>query len=300
MDRRALLLYLQNIRDLEVAKEKLGNFWSQKKNRFMRQINDCQTEPRPKPIPEFTGGIGCLGVILATLAIMGIFVTVSWFFLTFSGDLRGEGTGAVLLLGIVGTLVFGIPALHMKKDNTEMKQKYDQEIADIQKYNERQPEVAKQGRERKTKLENAWNHLDNEIKKEYYAVDNVLQSFYSMNIIPVQFRNLPAAIYIFDYMSTSQQSLTDALFSNQIKQGIEEIKESLGQILSQLDDLVYETRCLRSENRSGIQHTISQNDQMLRQLQSVSSSSAEAAEYARLASNYSKANAFFSYANYLK
>ena len=50
---------------------------------------------------------------------------------------------------------------------------------------------------------------------------------------------------------------------------------------------------IRDENRANIERTISQNNRMLKQLESVSYNTQEAAQYARLAADYSRANAYF-------
>ena len=56
---------------------------------------------------------------------------------------------------------------------------------------------------------------------------------------------------------------------------------------------------MREDNRRQVERTISQNNQMIQKLEAIENNSYEASQYAKLASNYSKANAYFSLAKYL-
>ena len=121
-----------------------------------------------------------------------------------------------------------------------------------------------------------------------------------MNIIPVQYRNLASVIYLSDYMNSCEESFQMALLSTQIEEGIRRIERKLDAIASLLVQQIYETRCLRAENKVAHDRMDKQNRQMLDRLSSVEKYSSDAAKYAQLSSNYSKASAYFSLATYLK
>ena len=101
-------------------------------------------------------------------------------------------------------------------------------------------------------------------------------------------------------MSTSQASYTDMLLNVKLEEGIQRLEQRLDVIISEVSDLIYETRCMRKDNEYMINQVIKQNKEMLQSLQRSESNSVEAAQYAQLAVNYSAANAYFSLATYLK
>jgi uncharacterized protein (UPF0305 family) len=121
-----------------------------------------------------------------------------------------------------------------------------------------------------------------------------------MNILPNPYRNLASVLYIYDYMSSSSATLEDTLIHEHMENGIQRLEAKLDIVIDRMGDMLYETRCMRAENRRNIQTTIDQNNRMLESLQESNQNTADAAQYARLAANYSKANAYFSLANYLK
>ena len=127
-----------------------------------------------------------------------------------------------------------------------------------------------------------------------------MDDFYSMNIVPLQYRNLKAICYIYDYMSTSQATLEETLYHEHMESGIQRLEDKLDIIAEQVEMVLYETRCMRQENKASVERIINQNSGMLNHLKNIERNSADAALYAELSANYSKANAYFSVANYLK
>lgn len=69
-------------------------------------------------------------------------------------------------------------------------------------------------------------------KEDLKKVEQLLTDYYSLNIIPKQYRNIQSIMYIYDYMQSSQEDLRDALFSNQINEGINKIVEKLDTIIN--------------------------------------------------------------------
>ena len=121
-----------------------------------------------------------------------------------------------------------------------------------------------------------------------------------MNIIPQKYRSLAAAEYLYDFMSTSQASYTDMLINVKLEEGIQRLEEKLNAIVSEISDLIYETRCIREDNKYMISQVINQNNNMLKSLQQTEANTFEAAQYAQLAVNYGAANTYFSLATYLR
>ena len=293
MDRPALLLYLQNIRDLEVTKYRIYSKWEKEKQHYQREMAKCDVKPSYQDKPEFEYvGAGCLFYFFIIEAIglsLGIFVMAS---------MKASGWTAFM---VIGALFFWILVLINKPVNRKDQESiYQSQVNDVEEYNKRQDDIVQEATIKYNELLHQRNELAKKYKSSYDHVNGVLNQFYSMNILPSQYRNVASAIYIYDYMSSSQASLEDTLVHEHMENGIQRIQSRLNQMMRRLDDVIYETRCIRDDNRANIEQVITKNNQMLKELQSAAISTQDAAQYAELAANYSKANAYFSLANYFK
>ena len=81
-----------------------------------------------------------------------------------------------------------------------------------------------------------------------------------------------------------------------MEDGIRRLEANLDSIISNLETMVYETRCIRQNS----ERMIAQNSGMPESLQRTGSNALLATQYAELSANYSKANVYFSLATYLK
>lgn len=124
----------------------------------------------------------------------------------------------------------------------------------------------------------------------------MLTSYYGQNILASQYRNLPALIYIYDYMSTSQESFRDTLIHEHMENGIRKILDRLDTIISQNETIIFNQHRLEAQNNK----MVYQNEEMLGSLQRAEQNTLAAAQYGELAANYSKTVAFFAEANYLQ
>ena len=70
--------------------------------------------------------------------------------------------------------------------------------------------------------------------KEYKEVESLLEKSYASNIVPGPFRNLYAVYYLYDYLSTSSQSISEAL----LHVDLEAIKNKLDYSISQNTDII--------------------------------------------------------------
>ena len=69
--------------------------------------------------------------------------------------------------------------------------------------------------------------LKADIEKEKADVEATLEKAYSANIIPQQFRNIEGVYYLYDYLSTSNQSLSEAL----MQANLEAIKQKMDSMI---------------------------------------------------------------------
>lgn len=131
---------------------------------------------------------------------------------------------------------------------------------------------------------------------QYSKVNTLMERNYNLNILPQPYRNLAALVYIYDYMSTSQESLQDTFLHEHLENGIQRILAKLDTIIAQNRVLIFQNRILEAKSQT----MIDQNSQMLSLMAQTEQNTSEAKQYAELAANYSEANAFFTLADYLK
>lgn len=72
-----------------------------------------------------------------------------------------------------------------------------------------------------------------QLHAELNTVNTLLEEAYSFNIIPSQYRSLAYILYIYDYLSTSSQSLESALLHSHIEDGVQRISKQLNTVISQ-------------------------------------------------------------------
>jgi hypothetical protein len=108
----------------------------------------------------------------------------------------------------------------------------DQETyeVDIKKYRETHDQKEQEiTEERKTA-----DQIVEDIETEMDEICDQLQQAYNANIIPLQFRNIQGIYYLYDYISTSNQGLSEAL----LQCNLEAIKEKLDNVIKQQGEAI--------------------------------------------------------------
>lgn len=296
MKREALIFYLKELRDLEIAKYKLNDRINIEKYNYDKyNINNgtisLQDVPQFKPIIELVKLIFVIAMfIIATISFVMLAKTMvysnGWgildnfeklikyaFILSFSAILGG----IAFTYGWCGYF-------KNKKHYYSIILKNKKEVERI-KENQNTLEKYKQQYEKNMSI----------YKNDFRNVEQLLTNYYSLNIIPNQYRNIESIMYIYDYMQSSQENLKDALISNQINIGINKILEKLDTIIANQGDMILANRRFESLQ----QNIIDQNNQMLNSFYNIETDTKESAYYSKLSTYYTAANAYYSYAKYL-
>ena len=284
MDRNALLLYLRDIRDLEITKRKIEIIYNTEHNKVVNNLQSLREENFHSEEMD-VGGVGTWG-LLAVLSgglayffhwlagkwasdwlskAMALFFKF-WYFLLF---------GACIIF-IIACIVIFVEALMNSNE--------------AQKHNERERQIVKDNNKKADELEKIWKKRDAYLKSEYRKVNNLLNEYYDLNIIPMPHRKLASMIYIYGYMSTSQSTLENTLFHEQIEDGIKRILGRLDQIIMQQQTLIYRQHKAEAQNLT----IINQNQKMLQSLERSEQSNLTTSQYAKLTADYSRVAAFFS------
>ena len=295
MNRKALLLYLRELRDLEFASWKIEQMYNDELQRFeekYHELTDMFFVDEPIKISGWNGlrkfgFISCLimsvliGVMLAVAKITGEdFASDSsfvGFFLFFALMLAGFATAIYVCVAF---------------DRSEN----EEAIKKAEEFNESEYVKRIANQNEAEKLKSDWEVRFTFLQKEYEKVNALLKANYDLNIIPSQYRNIASIYYIYDYMSTSNASLEETLIHEHMENGIQRILEKLDYIIEQNYELIMQNRRIEATN----QQILQTNQQMLKQLEAVEEQTYIATQYAELSANYNEATAYFSLANYLK
>ena len=288
MNRDVILLYLKEIRDLEMAKHKLDTVvynqkqeYSQKFNSYVfddyKDVSDLESSSSSNEIWSIFGLI--LTVILLVIAL---------FIDREGGFLASLVSGFFFIIAII----FGIITFSMFASASTEKEK----VSTYKKYNEEQMLKHALAEEARNDIQNEWNDLVSYYEVEYSKIEHLLNAYYSMNILANPYRNLASVYYIYDYMSSSNASLEETLFHEHMENGIQRILSKLDTIISQNNTIILQNRQIEATSKE----ILRVNTNMLEKLQAIETNTETASQYAELASNYAAANAFFSAAQYLK
>lgn len=132
----------------------------------------------------------------------------------------------------------------------------------------------------------------NVIKSELETVSKILRNLYNVNIIPQQFRNLHTVYFLYDFIKTSNETLSTAL----LHYDLDKIKEKLDTVIDQQKEIIINQAIIIAQNAQMIE----QNQQTLNRLASIEQNTDRAAQYAKIAANNAEACAWIGIANYIK
>jgi hypothetical protein len=312
MNRDVLLVYLKNIRDLEVAGYQLKLRKKQSEAKCRGEINTVNkqieegTTPHYWSNPKFpvvmflfflicaAGSAAIVYILYKEIADEGI----AGFIKDFAKEPVGCSIALIGFIGLIGFTAFISPWAYF----SELKEAKEHNKAEKNRIAQGAALVPQQKQTIQAKL-NALATYTNGCTAELQNIGKLLRDAYSLNILPSQYRNLPAVYYIYDYMSTSQASLEDTLMHEHMENGIQRIMNKLDVIIAQNERRILLERSIEANTREAAENTqrmLSKQQQMLESMERTEQNTWEAAQAARIAAQYSEINTFFSAATYLE
>ena len=299
MNRDALLLYLHDVRDLEVARYRLGQMFGQEENDAKRKLRELRTgeywEEPEAALSQSGWKTALVGII--SFALGWVIFLLGFYELGPLAPFVLEVIGVGLL--VVGVLLFFAGLWEFFGDlKTWLRAK--KELRRVRAHNGEVDATILGHRREADEVEAAWTARSRYLVDERSKADALLEHYYALNILPSQYRSLVPVCYIYEYMSTSQATLEDTLMHEHMENGFQRLERKLDQVLAAVERQIYETRCLRAENRARAKIQASRDRQMLASLQATERNTAAAAQYAELAECNTAACAYFELATYLK
>lgn len=271
MNREALVLYLQQIRNLEVTKVCLTDKFQQVSKSMKEEIQRCQE----KSFPEKEDNKEEL-----TIPIILILIALGIFAVSLSLIVQGNTTAFLGICIAFFPLILGIGII--VTTSSARKEKYLQ-------YNAQQQKASEKNEIHIQLLNKKLIRASKQYHKEFEEAENLLSKLYGLNIIPNQYRNLASIYYLYDYMSSSNATLEETLMHEHMENGIQRLEAKMDTMTSVLYDILEETRRISRT----LPLLAKQNEQMLASLERNEQNSRLAAQYASLSAYYARTNEYF-------
>lgn len=116
------------------------------------------------------------------------------------------------------------------------------------------------------------------IEKEMHEAAELLKNAYDLNIIPQHFRNIYAVYFLYDFISTSNESLTTAM----LHCDLDSIKQKLDTVIDKQVELILGQAVIASQNEK----LMMQNRATLYHLANIEQNTSVSAQYAKMAENH--------------
>ncbi len=225
MNRSELITYLKNICNLEILRHVSANMI---KN-YQTQIEKAEVKIKKRSIGISLDAAEITRLIIS-LILIGIGISSLCYSLS-AQEIGGFSKSMLMITVPLFTLIISIavgvgPFCALIGDIFSIP-------TDIN-YNNHIKEIVPAVTEEIQSLESEILRTQNELA----TLNGLLAEAYSFNVIPVQYRSLTYMLYIYDYVSTSQQTLENAFLHSHIEDGVKQITGRLNIIIEQNIDMI--------------------------------------------------------------
>lgn len=283
ISRDAMLIYLKDLRTLEtIVNESTGkkNQLISKRDELKPKVITIEEPPKPtlpdKPHAGFKVGI-LIGILLLIRGVLALF----------SGSVLD--TEAVFVLAVCffipGSILLAVfIPLQIKQNRSyeEEMRSYNYQVEEYEKrmkeYEQRSRQIRIENADRRNEVEQQKQEMtkaSDEIQEDIDTYRKMLEEAYRADIIPLQFRSIEGIYYLYDFLSTSQLTLTDAL----MHADLQAIKDKLDAVIQ----LQKENIIQQAETNARLEDIQRSNQDILETARSTENNTAVAAQYARIA-----------------
>lgn len=288
LNRDVLINHLFDIRALEFAKINMAKTLNED-NVKIKRLGYAQHYYKP----SFAGVIVIPLLIAATLSSVFYFLSQTLlkdllYDMEFGGQFDYSYTPSypefseyvlqcVIIILIVAVAIFFV----LLRSYISSKKEYNKKIEDDY-------ERVKKEKQEIVRLKGEIDDVATKLKE----VNTLLSETYSINIIPRQFRTVQGVCYLYDYMSTSQQSLESAF----LNYNINEINVSVNKVIEQQSEMILQQYVTNAK----LDVVAGNSRKMMEQLANIEKNSALTAQYSAITAANAKAITFFEGYKYFK
>ncbi len=287
-DREFLVPYLQNICALHLLDRKLSGK-TRELNRKMRELENQRGYDNPLPTPPEKMQVITIGRVIsfaigAYIAYGGITMMLI------------EAVVLALVLFATATPFIGGAIWCAKRAidwNELAPRRYQMEMEGYENVEKMNRANMQRIQTLKMRLQTDWDKCAGESN----LVNATLQRAYSTNIIPYQYRNIYAAIFLYDWFSTSRADDLDMALNMFV---LEEIKSKLDRIIENQSEMIL-NQCMMLANQERSLEEQQRHDELVAQrLDQIATSSEERNTYLSMIESNSAVTAYFATAEYIR
>ena len=260
MNRNAQLIYLKDVVEMEFFRDRLEKELINAETRINRLGVPKQfTEPKKPQHASLVTEI--VVIIIAALLGVGVFY-FGYRLSNLFGTILKVLSGLWLLV-----LVYCYSPLN-KQDKKDMEE-YQAKLSEYMQLSQGDALRVQNENIQKNQLIEKYRMM----QTQYKDLQKLLQKAYNINLIPNPYRNLGSIYYIYDFMKSSQCSLSETLLHQHFEDGINKILQKLDVIIEQNETIILQNACIEAASKD-IQR---QNERLLGEIQSVNASAEEIA-----------------------
>ncbi|WP_449073317.1 hypothetical protein [Ruminococcus sp.] len=278
LSRDALLIYLEDLRTLETIKyeskvgiEKVTNHTDS----FRERVEDARKTEPDKPQKEPTEYVSKKD---DAKWIIGGIISIVGGIISFICGVLGLGV-LYIIAGIlwspIGMVIVWAKISETREaeyNNMRSATVYNHEMEDYKKKMEEYRVLVSRSVELLSKEEEKEKEFKTLLTADIQKAQEQLDKAYSVNIIPLQFRNIQGVYYLYDYISTSNQGLSEAL----MQCNLDAIKQKLDNVIQ------LQGKAIIQQAQANVA-IMKQNQQILETAQATMQNTAVAAKYAQIA-----------------
>lgn len=214
LSREALVIYLRNLRTLEYIKNRC-NKSIQDMNTKEKQIESeivrmKNTEFRSpyKPDSLIESILGFLIILAIITGAVEIFADIILGIVNFFGEKLDDEAVVIAVTGII------VISINHKKEKSNYTYQENQVKNNIRQNNDNISKTEEKLNSFRIEKQKYTQKINRYIDK----IDNMLKECYNLNIVPKQFRDIYGVTYLYDFVSTSNLSLSDAVMNCNMEQ----------------------------------------------------------------------------------
>ena len=197
--------------------------------------------------------------------------------------------GWFMILGSIIEVIFGAVRYgDVTKENSNKKEAYDYQLAEYQ-------EIQRKNEKARQSIPSIVNEM-RECRLEMERVEDALRRVYYANVIPRHYRNMYAAVFLYDWFSTGRSDDLDMALNMFV---LEEIKEKLDRIIANQKEIILNQYLQLAEQRRSLELQEEHASMMESKLNQINASNEERNTYLAMIESNTATTAYFATANYL-
>ena len=297
--REILVPYLQSLCSCHILEHKLKSEYDEK----LTQLRNCEAIlnkklklPAKPPLNSPTEGSGCAIFVAVLMTALTLMLIIAESVLARENALNDAGSilAGFTVFALVITLGLWIYVAYCISGVREENQaKQEKHIIDC----------AVEERRYKREMEYA-NASIADFRKEFTVVEkqlaevrHLLEELYDSNLIPSQYRNIYAIMYLYDWFRSSMADDLEQALSMFV---LEEIRERVDVVIKNQGNMILNQQLMISNQYKSMEERRKLNEEMIQRLDAIQATEEEHLRYLDMIESNTEATAYFASADYIQ